>query len=61
MYHLKEWFGYEVDLPTYFVGIEEAAGELDRAGFDVVAALIREPMWVTELPARRCYMLGKRR
>ena len=61
VYHLEKWFGYQVDLHTYFVGIEDAAGELDRAGFDVMAALVREPMTSNELPARRCYMLGKRR
>jgi SAM-dependent methyltransferase len=61
VYHLQKWFGYAVDLPTYFVGIEDAASEMDRGGFDVVAALVREPMHANELPARRCYMLGKRR
>ena len=61
VYHLQRWFGYAVDLHTYFVGIEDAAAELDTAGFDVLAALVREPMAKTELPARRCYMLGKRR
>jgi ubiquinone/menaquinone biosynthesis C-methylase UbiE len=60
-YHLDKWFGFSVDLDTYFVGIEDAAAELDTAGFDVVAALVREPMSPTELPARRCYMMGRRR
>jgi SAM-dependent methyltransferase len=61
IYHLKKWFGHAVDLPTYFLGIEDAAGELDAGGFEVLAALVREPMSVNELPARRCYMIGKRR
>ncbi len=60
-YHLERWFGLAVDLPTYFVAVEDAAAELDAAGFDVVSALVREPMLKTELPARRCYMLGRRR
>jgi SAM-dependent methyltransferase len=60
-YHLTKWFGYAVDLMTYFVGIEDAAAEMDRGGFDVMAALVREPISANELPARRCYMLGKRR
>jgi SAM-dependent methyltransferase len=60
-YHLERWFGLKVDLPTYFVSIDDAAVEMDTGGFDVVAALVREPMMKTELPTRRCYMLGKRR
>ena len=60
-YHLQKWFGHAVDLPTYFVSIEDGSAEMDRAGFDVMAALVREPMNTTELPTRRCYMLGKRR
>lgn len=59
VYHLQKWFGHQVDLHTYFVGIEAAAGELDDAGFEVLAALVREPMTTGELPARRCYMLGR--
>jgi len=61
IYHLQKWFGFAVDLPTYFVGIEDGAAEMDKAGFDVMAALVREPMQSNELPTRRCYMLGKRR
>lgn len=61
VYHLESWFGHKVDLGVYFVSIEDAAVEMDRAGFEVVAALVREPMSTNELPARRCYMLGKRR
>ncbi len=60
-YHLERWFGLKVDLPTYFVSIDDAAVEMDTGGFEVVAALVREPMMANELPARRCYMLGKRR
>jgi SAM-dependent methyltransferase len=61
VYHLDSWFGFTVDLDTYFVGIEDAAAELDKAGFDVIAALVREPMGPGELPVRRCYMVGQRR
>lgn len=60
-YHLERWFGLKVDLPTYFVAIDDAAEEMDTGGFEVVAALVREPMMTGELPARRCYMVGKRR
>jgi hypothetical protein len=34
---------------------------MSEGGFEVLAALVREPMSAGELPARRCYMLGKRR
>jgi ubiquinone/menaquinone biosynthesis C-methylase UbiE len=61
IYQLQKWFGHKVDLATYFVGIDQGAAELDRAGFDVMAALVREPLHSHELPTRRCYMLGKRR
>jgi SAM-dependent methyltransferase len=61
VYHLEKWFGHKVDLDAYFVSIEDGAVEMDRAGFEVVAALVREPMSTNELPTRRCYMLGKRR
>lgn len=60
VYRLESWFGHKVDLGVYFLSIEDAAAEMDRAGFEVVAALVREPMSTKELPARRCYMLGKR-
>ena len=33
VYHLNTWFGFNVDLLTYFVSIEDAASELDAAGF----------------------------
>jgi ubiquinone/menaquinone biosynthesis C-methylase UbiE len=61
VYHLKSWFGYRVDLATYFVSIEDAASELDGVGFEVVAALVREPIYSNELPARRCTIIAKRR
>jgi SAM-dependent methyltransferase len=61
VYHLERWFGLKVDLPTYFVAIDDAAVEMDTGGFEVIAALVREPLMKTELPARRCYMIGKRR
>src|SRR5439155_19646595 len=34
-YHLERWFGLKVDLPTYFVSIDDAAVEMDLGGFDV--------------------------
>lgn len=60
-YRLERWFGMKVDLPTYFVAIDDAAAEMSEGGFEVLAALVREPMSTGELPARRCYMLGQRR
>nr|HEX4312837.1 methyltransferase domain-containing protein [Kofleriaceae bacterium] len=59
-YHLDTWFGHAVSLDTYFVAIETASAELEAAGFEVVACLVREPMSPSELPTRRCYMVGKR-
>lgn len=61
VYHLQTWFGFRVDLHTYFVSADEAVAELESSGFDVVAALVREPMSARELPARRCTIVGKRR
>lgn len=61
VYHLGTWFGQPVDLDVHFVGVEQAADELDRREFEVEAALVREPMSKTELPTRRCYMLARRR
>jgi len=61
VYHLATWFGHPVDLDVHFVGVEQAAEELDQWEFDVEAALVREPMTKTELPTRRCYMLARRR
>jgi SAM-dependent methyltransferase len=61
IYHLGTWFGHKVELDVHFVGVEQAAEELDKWEFEVEAALVREPMTKTELPTRRCYMLAKRR
>ena len=61
VHHLERWFGFHVDMNTYFLSIEDAAGEIDQAGFEVVAALVREPLSSSELPARRCTMVAKRR
>ena len=61
VYHLERWFGFTVDLDTYFVSLETAADEMERAGFDVMAAVAREAMNEAELPTRRCYILGRRR
>ncbi len=60
-YHLDKWFGYKVDLDVHFIGIDDAAEEMTRANFEVMAALVREPLNANELPTRRCYMIGKRR
>jgi SAM-dependent methyltransferase len=58
VYRLDSWFGEKVDLPTHFVAIEDAAAEMDDGGFEVMAALVREPIHASELPTRRCYMVG---
>lgn len=60
-YHLTKWFGHAVDLDSYFVGVEDGAAEMEAAGFEIVAVMVREPIWPKELPARRCYMMGRRR
>jgi ubiquinone/menaquinone biosynthesis C-methylase UbiE len=60
VYHLRSWFGHIVDLDVHFIGVEDAADELERWGFAIEAALVREPMSKTELPTRRCYMLARR-
>jgi hypothetical protein len=61
IYRLDKWYGHPVELDVHFVGVEQASDELDRFGFEVEAALVREPMSSTELPTRRCYMLARRR
>lgn len=61
VYHLTSWFGHSVDLDVHFIGVEDAADEVDRCGFSVEAVLLREPMSKGELPTRRCYMLAHRR
>jgi ubiquinone/menaquinone biosynthesis C-methylase UbiE len=60
VYHLTSWFGHTVDLDVHFIGVEDATDELERWGFEIEAALVREPMSKTELPTRRCYMLARR-
>ena len=60
VFHLGSWFGFNVDLDIHFVGIEEAYDELERCGFVVEAAMVREPMMKGELPTRRCYLFGRR-
>jgi SAM-dependent methyltransferase len=61
VYHLTSWFGKTVDLDVHFIGVEDAADEVDQCGFSVEAVLLREPMSKGELPTRRCYMLAHRR
>jgi ubiquinone/menaquinone biosynthesis C-methylase UbiE len=61
IYHLTSWFGHAVDLDVHFIGVEDAADEIDQCGFTVEAVLLREPMQKNELPTRRCYMLAHRR
>jgi ubiquinone/menaquinone biosynthesis C-methylase UbiE len=60
VYHLTNWFGHAVDLDVHFIGVEDAADEIERCGFAIEAALVREPMSKNELPTRRCYMLAHR-
>jgi ubiquinone/menaquinone biosynthesis C-methylase UbiE len=61
VYHLANWFGRDVDLDAYFISLDDGTAELERGGFDVMASLVREPLNTKELPARRCYMIAKRR
>lgn len=61
VYHLQSWFGFHVDLHTYFVSVEDAVAELESSGFEIVAALVREPVSMLEVQARRCTIVGKRR
>lgn len=61
VYHLQSWFGFHVDLHTYFVSVDDAAAELESSGFEIVAALVREPVPAQEVPARRCTIVGRRR
>jgi SAM-dependent methyltransferase len=55
---MDEWWGYPVRLDFVFFGVDEMAGYLRGAGFEVEAATEREPYPDVEAPTRRAYLLA---
>ncbi len=58
--HLTEWFGESVEVDGYFLEPAEVAGDLEDAGFAVMATVVRQPAPEVEYPSRRCYVLAQR-
>jgi ubiquinone/menaquinone biosynthesis C-methylase UbiE len=58
---LTSWFGERVGLDVYFLHPDEVVGQLEGAGFSVIARLERQPTPEVEFPSRRCYLLAQRR
>jgi SAM-dependent methyltransferase len=59
--HVTEWSGRVVDLDGHFLDPVNVIGELELAGFSVVAQVDRAPNPSVEYPSRRCYVLVQRR
>jgi ubiquinone/menaquinone biosynthesis C-methylase UbiE len=57
--HLTHWFGADVDLDGYFLDDAMVAGEIERAGWQVMVHSVRQPMSAQEYPSRRCYLLAR--
>jgi ubiquinone/menaquinone biosynthesis C-methylase UbiE len=57
--HLAEWWGFAVDVDFRFLEMADAAGALERAGFDVQAQLERRS-YPGEVETRRGYVLARR-
>jgi SAM-dependent methyltransferase len=58
---LYRWLDSEVALDLHFVSVKTALREAASAGFEVISATLREPMTSHELPARRGFLLARRR
>ncbi len=60
-HRLRRWLDQEVSLELCFVSIKTALREVADSGFDVISATLREPLLPHELPARRGFLLAKRK
>jgi SAM-dependent methyltransferase len=58
--HLDEWWGYQVNVNTYFYGREPVERLLEEAGFVVEAHLERRPNEDVEYPSRRAYIFARK-
>jgi SAM-dependent methyltransferase len=58
---LYRWLDSQVALDLHFVSVKTALREAASAGFEVISASLREPMTSHELPARRGFLLARRR
>jgi SAM-dependent methyltransferase len=58
---LYRWLDCEVALELHFVSVKTALREAASAGFEVLSATLREPMTPHELPARRGFLLARRK
>lgn len=57
--HLSEWFGHKVDVDVHFLDPAVVTGDLELAGFEVMATTVRKPWPSGEYPSRRCYLLAR--
>lgn len=60
-HRLLRWFDQDVSLDLHFVSIKTALREVADSGFEVISATLREPLVPHELPARRGFLLAKRK
>lgn len=58
--HLTTWFGQAVELDGHFLQPADVAHDVQAAGFQVNATIIRSPQPDIEYPSRRCYLLAQR-
>jgi SAM-dependent methyltransferase len=58
--HLDEWWGKPVTLDFYFFALDEMAGYLAEAGFEVEEMLNRAPYPEVEHPSCRGYILAQK-
>jgi ubiquinone/menaquinone biosynthesis C-methylase UbiE len=57
--HITTWFGEPVRIDGYFLDPASVTGDLEAAGFSVMATTIRQPWPGIEYPSRRCYLLAQ--
>lgn len=58
---LQEWEGHAVSLDYHLLDPAEVDQELEAAGFEIEATLVREPYDGVEYPTRRAYVLARAR
>jgi ubiquinone/menaquinone biosynthesis C-methylase UbiE len=61
VHRLTSWLGEAVDIATHFLEPGEVIREVEKAGFVVMANMLRRPLSAIEYPSRRCYLLAQRR
>jgi SAM-dependent methyltransferase len=58
--HLTTLFDAAVNLNFRFLNPADIIGDLETAGFTIIATTIRQPVPAVEYPSRRCYLLAQR-